>query len=127
MKKFFITTPIYYINDIPHIGHTCTTIAADIVARTHKLIDEEVFFLTGTDEHGQKVVESAAAQNLKPIDYCDNISPRFEEAWKNLNIGFDYFIRTTNPNHEKVVAELLQKIYDNGWKHCNLTCGICFH
>jgi len=114
MKKFFITTPIYYINDIPHIGHTCTTIAADIVARTHKLVDEEVFFLTGTDEHGQKVAESAAAQNLKPIDYCDKISPRFEEAWKNLNIGFDYFIRTTNPNHEKVVAELLQKIYDNG-------------
>ncbi len=114
MKKFFITTPIYYINDIPHIGHTCTTIAADIVARTHKVLGEEVFFLTGTDEHGQKVAESAAKENLKPIDYCDKISPRFEEAWKNLNVGFDFFIRTTNPNHEKVVADLLQKIYDNG-------------
>ncbi len=114
MKKFFITTPIYYINDIPHIGHTCTTVAADIAARTHKALGEEVFFLTGTDEHGQKVAESAAKENLKPIDYCDKISPRFEEAWKNLNIGFDYFIRTTNPNHEKVVADLLQKIYDNG-------------
>ncbi|MCW1949573.1 MAG: methionine--tRNA ligase [Candidatus Shapirobacteria bacterium] len=114
MKKFFITTPIYYINDIPHIGHTCTTVAADIAARTHKALGEEVFFLTGTDEHGQKVAESAAKENLKPIDYCDKISPRFEEAWKNLNIGFDFFIRTTNPNHEKVVADLLQKIYDNG-------------
>jgi methionyl-tRNA synthetase len=114
MKKFFITTPIYYINDIPHIGHTCTTVAADIAARTHKALGEEVFFLTGTDEHGQKVAESAAKENLKPIDYCDKISPRFEEAWKDLNIGFDFFIRTTNPNHEKVVAELLQKIYDNG-------------
>jgi len=114
MNKFFITTPIYYINDIPHIGHTCTTIAADIAARTHKLLGEEVFFLTGTDEHGQKVAESAAKENLKPIDYCDKISPRFEEAWKGLNIGFDFFIRTTNPNHEKVVGDLLQKIYDNG-------------
>jgi len=114
MKKFFITTPIYYINDIPHIGHTCTTVAADIAARTHKLLKDEVFFLTGTDEHGQKVAESAAKENLKPIDYCDKISPRFEEAWKNLNIGFDFFIRTTNPNHEKVVGELLQKIYNNG-------------
>jgi methionyl-tRNA synthetase len=114
MKKFYITTPIYYINDIPHIGHTCTTVAADIAAKTHKILGEEVFFLTGTDEHGQKVAESAAEQNLKPIDYCDKISPRFEEAWKNLNIGFDYFIRTTNPEHEKVVANLLQKIYDNG-------------
>ncbi len=114
MDKFFITTPIYYINDIPHIGHTCTTVAADIVARTHKILNEEVFFLTGTDEHGQKVAESAAEQNLKPIDYCDKISPRFKEAWENLNINFDYFIRTTDPNHEKVVQELLQKIYDNG-------------
>ena len=114
MKKFFITTPIYYINDIPHIGHTCTTVAADVVARLHRLKGEEVFFLTGTDEHGQKVAESAAKENLSPIDYCNKISPRFEEAWKNLDISFDYFIRTTNPNHEEIVKELLQKIYDKG-------------
>ena len=114
MNKFFITTPIYYINDIPHIGHTCTTVASDIVARHHKLLKDEVFFLTGTDEHGQKVAESAAAQNLKPIDYCDKISPRFKEAWENLNISFDYFIRTTDPRHKKIVQDLLQKIYDNG-------------
>jgi len=114
MKKFFITTPIYYINDVPHIGHTCTTVAADIVAKLHKQIGEEVFFLTGTDEHGQKVAEVAEKENLSPKEYCDKISPRFEEAWKKLNIDFDFFIRTTDPRHEKVVAEILQKIYDKG-------------
>jgi methionyl-tRNA synthetase len=100
MKNFFITTPIYYINDVPHIGHTCTTIAADIIARTHRQLDQHVYFLTGTDEHGQKVAESANHENLSPKDYCDKISPRFEEAWKQLNISYDYFIRTTNKDHE---------------------------
>jgi len=114
MKKFFVTTPIYYINDIPHIGHTCTTVAADIIARTHRILGDNVFFLTGTDEHGQKVAESAAKENLSPKDYCDKISPRFEEAWKNLNISFDFFIRTTDFKHEKIVQDLLQKIYDKG-------------
>lgn len=114
MKNFFITTPIYYINDVPHIGHTCTTVAADIIARTHRQLGEDVFFLTGTDEHGQKVAESAIKENLSPQDYCDKISPRFEEAWKNLNISYDYFIRTTDKKHEKIVQQLLQKIYDNG-------------
>jgi len=114
MKNFFITTPIYYINDVPHIGHTCTTVVADIMARTHRQLGENVFFLTGTDEHGQKVAESAKEQNLSPAEYCDKITPRFEEAWKNLNISYDYFIRTTNKEHEKVVQELLQKIYDKG-------------
>ncbi len=114
MKKFFITTPIYYINDVPHIGHTCTTIAADIIARTHRYLGENVFFLTGTDEHGQKVAEVANHENLSPQDYCDKISPRFEEAWKKLNISYDYFIRTTNKEHEKIVQKLLQTIYDKG-------------
>jgi methionyl-tRNA synthetase len=114
MNKFFITTPIYYINDIPHIGHTCTTVAADIIARLHRQNDERVFFLTGTDEHGQKVAEVAAKENLTPIEYCNKISPRFEEAWKKLNISFDFFIRTTNPHHVEIVQKLLQKIYDNG-------------
>jgi len=114
MKKFFITTPIYYINDIPHIGHTCTTVAADVVARLHRLKGEEVFFLTGTDEHGQKVAETAEKEGLEVKEYCDKISPRFQEAWKALNISFDFFIRTTDPRHEKVVGEILQKIYDNG-------------
>ena len=114
MKNFFITTPIYYINDVPHIGHTCTTIAADIIARTHRYLGENVYFLTGTDEHGQKVAEVANHENLSPQDYCDKISPRFEEAWKKLNISYDYFIRTTNKEHEKIVQKLLQIIYDKG-------------
>ena len=114
MKKFFVTTPIYYINDVPHIGHTCTTVAADMVARLHRAKGEDVFFLTGTDEHGQKVEESAQKECCGTKEYCDKISPRFECAWKELNISNDFFIRTTDPRHEKVVAEVLQKIYDNG-------------
>jgi len=114
MKKFYLTTPIYYINDIPHIGHTCTTVAADIIARLHRKTGEEVFFLTGTDEHGQKVAEVAEKEGLSPKDYCDKISPRFSETWKVLNISYDFFIRTTDQRHEKVVGELLQKIYDKG-------------
>lgn len=114
MKKFFITTPIYYINDVPHIGHTCTTVAADILARLHRQLGEEVFFLTGTDEHGQKVAECAEKEGVDPKTYCDKIAPRFSEAWKNLNVSYDFFIRTTDPQHEKIVGELLQKIYDKG-------------
>lgn len=113
-KKFYITTPIYYINDVPHIGHTCTTVAADIVARLHRQLGEEVFFLTGTDEHGQKVAECAQKEGVDTQTYCDKIAPRFVEAWKNLNISNDFFIRTTDSRHEKVVGELLQKIYDKG-------------
>ena len=114
LKKFFITTPIYYINDVPHIGHSCTTIAADIIARLHRQLGEKVFFLTGTDEHGQKVDEAAKKLKLKTQDYCDQISPRFKEAWKSLNISFDYFIRTTDKKHKKVVKEVMEKIYKKG-------------
>lgn len=112
-KKFYITTPIYYINDVPHIGHTCTTVVADIVARMHRQKNEDVFFLTGTDEHGQKVAEVAEKEGLEPKEYCDKIAPRFEEAWKLLDISNDFFIRTTDPRHEKVVAKILQQIFDN--------------
>lgn len=114
MTKFFITTPIYYINDVPHIGHTCTTVVADVIARMHRQQNEDVFFLTGTDEHGQKVAEAAVKEGLTPEEYCDKISPRFEEAWKKLNISYDFFIRTTDKKHIKVVKNLLQKIYDKG-------------
>jgi methionyl-tRNA synthetase len=113
-KKFYVTTPIYYINDIPHIGHTCTTIAADILARMHRQLGDDVFFLTGTDEHGQKVAECAQKEGLDVQVYCDKIAPTFINAWKELNISNDFFIRTTDPRHEKVVQELLQKIYDKG-------------
>ena len=113
-KKFYVTTPIYYINDIPHIGHTCTTVAADILARLHRQLGEEVFFLTGTDEHGQKVAECAVKEGLEPQVYCDKIAPTFIEAWKKFNISNDFFIRTTDSRHIVVVQELLQKIYDAG-------------
>lgn len=113
-KKFYITTPIYYVNDVPHIGHTCTTVAADILARFKKQKGEEVFFLTGVDEHGQKIAQEAEKEGLTPKEFCDKIAPRFQEAWKDLNIDFDFFIRTTDQRHEKVVAEVLQKIYDKG-------------
>jgi methionyl-tRNA synthetase len=113
-KKFFITTPIYYVNDKPHIGHTCTTLAADILARYHKLLGDDVFFLTGTDEHGAKVAEEAKKANLTPQEFCDKVSKTFSSIWPKLNIKYDYFIRTTNPQHEKIVQDLIQKIYDNG-------------
>ncbi|MBU1088873.1 methionine--tRNA ligase [Patescibacteria group bacterium] len=113
-KKFYVTTPIYYINDVPHIGHTCTTVIADVMARYRRLKGDSVFFLTGTDEHGQKVAESAEKDGLEPQVYCDKIAPRFKKAWVDLNIGFDFFIRTTDSRHKKVVCDLLQKVYDNG-------------
>jgi methionyl-tRNA synthetase len=111
-KKFYITTPIYYVNDVPSVGSACTTVAADIVARLHKQLGGEVFYLTGTDEHGEKVAETAEKLGLSPIDFCNRIVPKFVEAWKLLNISNDFFIRTTDPRHEKVVTEVLQKIYD---------------
>lgn len=113
-KKFYVTTPIYYVNDVPHIGHTCTTVAADIVARYHKLLGEDVFFLTGTDEHGAKVAEAAKEKGLSPQKFCDQVSKNFQEIWPKLNIKYDYFIRTTNPKHEKIAQEIIKKIYKNG-------------
>lgn len=113
-KKFFVTTPIYYVNDIPHIGHACTTIIADIIARYHKLEGEDVFFITGTDEHGAKVAEAAKEEGLSPQEFTDKVSKTFSETWPRLNINFDYFIRTTNPEHKIIVSEFLQKIFDNG-------------
>lgn len=112
-KKFYITTPIYYVNDVPHIGHAYTTIAADVLARYHKQLGKDVFFLTGTDEHGAKVAEAAKETGKKPKEFCDQVVSRFKDAWKKLNISNNYFIRTTDPRHEKIVQKLLQKVYDN--------------
>src|SRR5258708_1015914 len=116
-NKFYVTTPIYYVNDVPHIGHAYTTLAGDILARYYreKLGKENVFFLVGTDEHGQKVAQAAEEHKKTPKEYADSVAPRFEDAWKLLNINYDYFIRTTNLEHEKIVTDLLQKIYDNGY------------
>lgn len=117
MAKYFLTTPIYYINDVPHIGHAYTTIAADVLARywREKLGKENVFFLTGTDEHGAKIAQAAEEAGISPQDFADEISPKFTEAWDLFNIKYDYSIRTTNPQHEKFASEILQKIYDNGF------------
>jgi hypothetical protein len=113
-EKFYITTPIYYPNDVPHIGHAYTTIAADVLARWNKLQGKEVFFLTGTDDHGKKILETAKSAGKTPKEFTDELIPKFKDAWKKLNINYDRFIRTTDPDHEKVVQEVLQKCFDNG-------------
>ncbi len=111
--SFYITTPIYYVNDIPHIGHAYTTIAADVLSRYHRLTGSKVFFLTGTDEHGQKVQQAAEKQNLAPKDYTDKIVTRFQKLWETLSISNDDFIRTTEPRHTTVVQKILKTLFDN--------------
>ncbi len=113
-KKFYVTTPIYYPNDIPHIGHAYTTLAADVLARWFKLKGYDVFFLTGTDDHGKKIVQAAEKAGKKPKEFVDELIPKFKDAWRKLNIEYDKFIRTTDKSHEKVVKEILQKVYDKG-------------
>ncbi len=113
-KTFFITTPIYYVNDVPHIGHAYTTIAADVVARYKRLAGYDVFFLTGTDEHGQKVQQAAGQSGKDPQAHVDDLHVRFKELWVRFNISNNDFIRTTEERHKKVVHEILQKLYDEG-------------
>ncbi len=112
--KFYITTPIYYVNDKPHIGHAYTTILADVLARYHKAEGNEVFFLTGLDEHGQKVQQAAEERGVSPKEHCDEMAPRFLELWEKLHIENDDFIRTTEGRHVKVVQDILQTVFDNG-------------
>lgn len=111
---FYITTPIYYVNDKPHIGHAYTTILADVLARFHRLLGDPTFFMTGTDEHGQKVEKAAAEKGIPPQQQADETVIRFQELWQKLDITFDRFIRTTMPFHKKVVQEALQDLYDRG-------------
>lgn len=129
MSKKYITTPIYYINDIPHIGHAYTTIAADVLARYYKEKGDEVFFLTGTDEHGAKIAEAAKNAGKEPKEFVDGLLPRFKEAWKNLNIEYSEFFRTTDPKHEKIVQELVGKLVEKGFvekkKYDGLYCIAC--
>ncbi len=113
-KTFYITTPIYYVNDVPHIGHAYTTIAADCIARYKRLKGDNVFFLTGTDEHGQKVEKAAKDKARTPQEHADLMVGNFKNLWKALNITNDAFIRTTNDAHKKVVREMLQKLWDKG-------------
>jgi methionyl-tRNA synthetase len=111
---FYVTTPIYYVNDVPHIGHAYTTIAADILARYKRLDGYEVFFLTGTDEHGQKVEKAAQERGVDPKSHCDEMVKRFQSLWQRLNISNNDFIRTTEPRHKKVVQKILKDLYDHG-------------
>jgi methionyl-tRNA synthetase len=113
-KTFYVTTPIYYVNDVPHIGHTYTTIIADTLSRFQKLLGNEVFFLTGTDEHGQKVEKAATERGLKPIELADQVVGRYKDLWKALNISYDFFIRTTESFHEKGVQKIFKKLIEKG-------------
>jgi methionyl-tRNA synthetase len=113
-RKFYVTTPIYYVNDIPHIGHAYTTVAADILARWNRLSGNEVFFLTGTDEHGLKVEKAAKDRGLSPKEHADLMVENFKALWKRLIISNDAFIRTTDPEHIKTVQGLLQMLWDRG-------------
>jgi len=112
--KLYITTPIYYVNDRPHIGHAYTTILADVLARYHRLMGIPTFFLTGTDEHGQKVQRAAREAGITPQEQADRTVVRFQELWKRLAITNDDFIRTTEERHKRVVRAILQQLYDQG-------------
>lgn len=112
--KYYVTTPIYYVNDKPHIGHSYTTVLGDVLARYHREQGVPTFFLTGTDEHGQKVQQAAEKHGITPQEQSDATVLRFQELWKRLDISNDYFIRTTMPFHKKVVQEVLQDLYDRG-------------
>ena len=113
-ENFYITTPIYYVNDVPHIGHAYTTIAADVLARWHKSGGENTWFLTGTDEHGQKIQTVAEKKGITPKELCDEVVLNFQRLWGVLNISNDDFIRTTEPRHEKVVQEIFRRLMANG-------------
>jgi len=114
LDTFYITTPIYYVNAKPHLGHAYTTTVADSVTRFHKLMGAEAYFLTGTDEHGDKIVQAAEANGQSPQEYVDTISALFKNMWPQMNISNNDFIRTTEPRHVAVVQDILQKVYDSG-------------
>ncbi|HQN19418.1 MAG TPA: methionine--tRNA ligase, partial [Syntrophobacteraceae bacterium] len=114
VNHFYITTPIYYVNAEPHIGHAYTTIVADVMNRFHRLLGYKTFFLTGTDEHGDKIVQAAQGAGMDPKIYADRISQIFRDTWPTLEIKNDRFIRTTDPEHIQVVRYILQKVFDSG-------------
>jgi methionyl-tRNA synthetase len=129
MKNFYVTTPIYYVNDVPHIGHAYTTIAADILARYHRQLGEDVFFLTGTDEHGNPAARAAERRGITPAEHVDEMVVKFKELARNVNATNDFFIRTTDKEHEQAVQRFLQKLYDKGdiyrKKYSGLYCHAC--
>ena len=109
---FYLTTPIYYVNDKPHIGHAYTTILGDVLSRCHRLLGEPTHFLTGTDEHGQKVEQAAKRNGVSPLEHCNTYVKRFQELWERLGISNDDFIRTTEERHIIVVQKILQDLWD---------------
>jgi len=124
MGRFYITTPIYYVNDAPHVGHAYCTVNADSMARWHRLAGDEVKFLTGTDEHGQKVADAAAGHGVSTHEWTDQTSARFREAWDALGISYDDFIRTTEPRHYESVQKFLAAIYENGYIYKDIYKGL---
>lgn len=124
MGRFYITTPIYYVNDAPHVGHAYTTVNADAMARWHRLVGDETKFLTGTDEHGQKIADAAEKNGVSPQEWTDRTSARFREAWDALNISYDDFIRTTEPRHYESVQKFLTAIHDNGYLYKDVYQGL---
>ncbi len=129
VPPYYLTTPIYYVNDAPHVGTAYTTVNADALARWHRLLGDDVWFMTGTDEHGAKIVEAAEANETTAQEWTDRTSARFVEAWDRLDISNDDFIRTTEPRHYEVVQQFLQRIYDNGFielgSYSGLYCVSC--
>ncbi len=113
-RAFYLTTPIYYVNDAPHIGHSYTTIAADVLARYKRAKNADVFFLTGTDEHGQKIQKAAQTCNKTPMEFVDGVVDKFKTLWNSLDISYDDFIRTTDERHCRRVKNIFQRIFENG-------------
>ena len=113
-KKFYLTTPIYYVNARPHIGHAYTTIVADVLARRHRLLGDDTFFLTGTDEHGQKIERSASAAGVPPQQFADKVSAEFRALWDRMGLTYNDYIRTTEPRHLAGVQKLFRALYDRG-------------
>ena len=128
-KKFYVTTAIDYVNSFPHVGHAYQKIIADVLARWHKQKGEEVFFLTGTDEHGQKIARSAEEKGKTPKKFVDELAPRFEQAWRSLGIEFNRFIRTTDEGHQAAVKKFIELIEKKGdiykGKYKGLYCEGC--
>jgi methionyl-tRNA synthetase len=124
VNRFYITTPIYYVNSTPHIGHAYTTIAADILVRHHKQRGDETFFLTGTDEHASKVYRVAESQGLDPKEYVDQIAESWKELPRLVDADYDFFIRTTDEGHKRFVQEFIQRIYDNGYIYQDVYAGL---
>ena len=122
-KKFYLTTPIYYVNARPHIGHAYTTIVADVLARRHRLLGDDTFFLTGTDEHGQKIERSAAAAGIAPQQFADQVSIQFRSLWDRMGLTYDRYIRTTDEKHKRGVQKLFADLYERGFIYLDSYTG----